>query len=705
LLNGHRIRGVLALLPFAVSWLAPDTLASALASAPTVASVDWPFHGLTPYEERFSPLDQINRKSVARLGLAWSFATGSRRGLEATPLVIDGVLYATSTWSVVFALDARTGRELWRHDPKVPRAWGRKACCDVVNRGVAHHAGRLYVGTLDGRLIALDARSGREVWSVRTVPEDSDYTITGAPRIAGDVVVIGNGGGEFGVRGYVTAYDVETGERRWRFYTVPAGPAPPFEHPALELAAKTWSPKSDWASGLGGTAWDSMAYDPELDLLYVGVGNSSPYNREVRSPGGGDNLFLTCILALRPKTGELVWYYQTTPAENWDYTATQHMVLTELRVEGRPRKVLMQAPKNGFFYVLDRATGELISAEKIAPMNWASHVDPKTGRPVETGLGDWADEVAYVMPGVAGAHNWHPMSFHPGTGLVYVPTLSNVWPFHVDPDYRYVPGTMNTGEDWARFHDAYRWILPHCTPAQLTAWDPVAHRRVWQVEFDHPVNGGVLSTAGGLVFQGNGAGFFAAYDAASGERLWRMETGTGIMAPPVTYQLDGQQYIAVLAGIGGSAAINFAHYRNDNAGRLYAFRLDGQAPMPEGGPPPEGRVTAKRRPLDPEQIVRGRALYASHCSRCHGLWGRSTGWLPDLRHSSEAVHESWDSIVLGGALAGRGMASFADRLDTADAKAIQAFVLERSFAANSIPERLQAWALDNLCVPSEWVAD
>ncbi|MDP6980078.1 MAG: PQQ-dependent dehydrogenase, methanol/ethanol family [Myxococcota bacterium] len=688
-----------------ISCLASVAVAADDAATSKGASVDWPFHGLTPHEERHSPLDQINRETVGRLGLAWSFATGSRRGLEATPLVIDGVLYASSTWSKVFALDAATGRELWHYDPKVPREVGRKACCDVVNRGVAHRKGRIYVAALDGRLIALDAGTGAEVWSTQTVPKGGDYTITGAPRVVNDLVVIGNSGGEFGVRGYITAYDAETGKQRWRFYTVPPPPGQPFEHPELEMAAATWSKQSDWASGLGGTAWDSMAHDPELDLLYVGVGNSSPYNREVRSPGGGDNLFLTCILALRPATGELAWYYQTTPAENWDYTATQHMILTDLTIEGRKRKVLMQAPKNGFFYVLDRATGELISAEGIAPMNWASHVDMKTGRPVETGRGNWADQAAYVMPGVAGAHNWHPMSFHPGTGFVYVPTLSNVWPFHADADYAYEPGVMNTGEDWSGFHEALQWILPFCEAAHLTAWDPVAGREVWKIVHDHPINGGVLTTAGGLVFQGNGGGFLAAYDATTGDRLWKIDTGTGVMAPPVTYQIDGHQYIAVLAGIGGSPAMNFANYRNDNAGRIFAFRLDAKDRMPATSPPPARVVSVEPRPLDPAEVTRGRKLFGTHCSRCHGPWARSTGWLPDLRYSSRAVHDGWESIVIGGAYEGKGMASFADQLTADDARALHAFVLDRAFAANSIIERLQAWAADNLCIPAEWMAD
>jgi len=683
----------------------PSNLRTPGAAAGIELDEEWRLHGRTNSEQRFSPLAQIDATSVSRLGLAWSYDTGSRRGLEATPLVVDGVLYATSTWSVVFALEASSGRELWRYDPAVPREIGRKACCDVVNRGVAFFQGRIYFGSLDGRLIALDAKSGRPVWQVRTVPEGGDYTITGAPRIVRGKVIIGNGGAEFGVRGYFSAYDAESGNLLWRFYTVPQRPGEPFEHEELAIAAKTWSKDSNWASGLGGTVWDSMAYDPELDLLYVGVGNSSPYNREVRSPGGGDNLFLTCILALRPDTGELVWYYQTTPGESWDYTATQHMILAELEIQGALRKVLMQAPKNGFFYVLDRETGELLSAEKLGPINWASHVDLATGRPVETGRADWTHSRKFVVPGPPGVHNWHPMSFSPRTGLVYIPTLDNVWPYSPAKDYVHVPGEFNTGEDWPAFYEDVKWTVPFCSPTHLTAWDPVEQRAVWRVEHDHPINAGVLATAGDLVFQGNGAGFFAAYSANDGEKLWEAQVGIGIMAPPITYQIAGQQYVAVLAGLGGSPAMNRADYTNDNAGRVLAFRLDAAVPMPSVEPRKKTAGSPPRIPLDPKAVERGKVLYATNCGRCHGVWARSTGWLPDLRHATREVHEEWESIVIGGAFRGKGMASFADRLEADDTRAIQAFVIDRAIAESSMAERAQVWANEHLCIPTSWIAD
>jgi len=668
----------------------------------------WLAHGRTYDEQRFSPLDQIRRGNVSKLGLAWSYRTGTRRGLEASPIVVDGVLYATGSWSVVYALDARTGREIWKYDPQVPRAKGRDACCDVVNRGVAVWKGRVYVGTLDGRLVALDAATGQPVWDVPTVDPRKPYTITGAPRVVKDLVVIGNGGAEFGVRGYFGAYDAATGEMRWRFYTVPASKDGPHEHPELEAAAKTWSKDSMWEWGLGGTVWDSMAYDPELDLLYVGTGNASVYDREKRSPGGGDNLYLASILALRPETGRLVWHYQTTPGEYWDYTATQHIVLADLEIGGRPRKLLMQAPKNGFFYVLDRETGELLSAEKYSSVTWASHVDLATGRPVERPEAHWSHHTAAVTPGVAGAHNWHPMSFSPKTGLVYIPSTAFVYIFEPDPDFTPLPHTFNTGEDWGEFSkqlEGYHDALRVCAPTHITAWDPVAQKRVWRVEHDSQVPGGLLSTAGDLVFQGNGSGVFAAYDATDGRRLWEAATRVGVMAPPVTYEVDGEQYVAVLAGLGGSHGLHRDVLEWENDGRILAWKLGGKAAMPSVEPMDLGQLRVPKLPLTPESVARGRDLYGRHCARCHGLTTRATGIIPDLKRSTPAIHDSWSAIVLGGILSGGGMASFADVLGERDVEDIHAYVVAQALREPSLLETLALWVSKHACLPAEWLSD
>ena len=501
-------------------------------------SGNWMSYGRTYDEQRYSPLDRIGAANVGTLGLAWYYDLDTAaRAQESTPLVIDGVMYVTSAWSKVFALDAATGRELWRYDPKVPGAAGINACCDVVNRGVAAWEGRLYLGTLDGRLVAIDAETGKPAWEVMTVEPGSRYTITGAPRVVKGKVIIGNGGGEMGVRGYVTAYDAATGQQVWRFYTVPGDPSKPFENPALELAAKTWKGEW-WKLGGGGTVWDSMAYDPDLDLLYIGTGNGSPWNRAIRSPGGGDNLFISSIVALKPESGEYVWHYQTTPGDTWDYTAAQHMILADLTIEGRARKVIMQAPKNGFFYVLDRATGELISASAFATMNWAKGIDMKTGRPIETAEARYGEtgRPFIAQPGPGGAHSWQPMSYSPRTGLVYFPVMEAVFPYFPDKDFRKRTLAWNTGVDFnAGSLPTDQGILDQIKAGlkgHLVAWDPVGQREVWRVQHEHPWNGGALSTAGDVVFHGDALGEFAAYDARTGAKLWSVATGTGILAPP-----------------------------------------------------------------------------------------------------------------------------------------------------------------------------
>jgi quinohemoprotein ethanol dehydrogenase len=687
---------------------APVVLAAEVDGARIIAAApeEWLSHGRTYDEQRYSPLKQINRETVEKLGLAWKLPTGNTRGMEASPIIVDGVMYVSTAWSRVIAVDARSGRELWRYDPKVPGAKGRDACCDVVNRGVAVWRDKVFIGALDGRLIAVDRRSGREVWSTQTTDTGKPYTITGAPRVVKGKVIIGNGGAEYGVRGYFGAYDAQTGKALWRFYTVPGeDPAGDTDQPHLTAARRTWSPDSLWEAGLGGTVWDSFAYDPELNLLYVGVGNSSQYNRAQRSPGGGDNLYLASILAVNPDSGELVWHYQTTPAEAWDYTAVQHMILAELDILGERRKVLMQAPKNGFFYVLDRASGELLSAEKYVYANWASHVDLETGRPVETEAADWSGGQKMISPAVFGGHNWHPMSFSPDTGLVYIPTIHMAFPYTPDPDFQYDPNTWNTGEDWVEMTRDMPPISPtFCSPTRLTAWDPRAEEMAWQVKFSSSISAGTLATAGGLVFQGTTAGELVAYRDDTGDRLWAQQVNVGMMAPPVSYQIDGEQYIAVVAGLGGAQGMIGGAEAIQNRGHVFAFKLGGAEPAPDLLPR-TGSVNVDDSLLDESTVELGRELYVVHCMRCHGINAQSSGIFPDLRHSSAGVHDIWQEIVYDGVLKGNGMASFADSLSRDDVNAVHSYVISQALYSETLGGRLLSTVSDNLCIPVEWVTD
>lgn len=640
---------------------------------------EWLSYGRTYAEQRFSPLEQINEQSVARLGLAWFVDLDNNRGLEATPLYHDGVLYTSLSWSRVIAVDASSGEILWSFDPQVDKAKGRDACCDAVNRGVALWQGKVYVGTLDGRLIALDAKTGQPVWTQQTTDNSKPYTITGAPRVVKGMVMIGNGGADIGVRGYFSAYDADTGEMRWRFYTVPTAPSQPVEHPELVEAAKTWSKDTDWSLGGGGTAWDSMAYDPELDLLYVGTGNGSPWNREVRSPGGGDNLYLSSILAIKPDTGRLAWYYQVTPGDSWDFTATQQITLVDMEIDNQLRKVLVQAPKNGFFYVIDRLTGELISAEKFGKVTWAERIDLETGRPVEVPGARYENEPVTMWPSPFGAHNWHPMSYSPLTGLVYLP-------------YQEVPGMYsNEGKGFLPkrgFNSAAGLSEITEMPRELTsgallAWDPVKQQSAWRVDYPYHWNGGILATAGNLVFQGTAAGAFKAFSADAGKELWSFDAGTGVIAAPMSYRHQGEQYVALMAGWGGSAPL----FGGDamvatgvrNISRLLVFKLDAQAKLPVLGEAPSQLRTPEPVVASAQDIQAGGKLYADYCAVCHGAGAVAGGVLPDLRHSPDAIRMAWDPIVRQGAFASKGMAPFADSLSEEQAVQILTYVRHREY--------------------------
>jgi PQQ-dependent dehydrogenase (methanol/ethanol family) len=667
------------------------------------ADGEWLTYGRTYDEQRFSPLARIDAGNVSQLGLAWRYDLDTaHRVQESTPLVIDGVMYVTSAWSKLFALDAKTGKELWRFDPKVPGETAVKACCDVANRGVAAWKGKLFLGTLDGRLLAIDAATGKQLWEVMTVPPGQNYTITGAPRVFDGKVLIGNGGAELGVRGYVTAYDAETGNQVWRFYTVPGDPSQPFENPALEAAARTWKGQW-WKLGGGGTVWDSIVYDPKLGLIYIGVGNGSPWNQKLRSPGGGDNLYLSSIVALKADTGEYVWHFQSTPGETWDYTATQPMILADLEIGGKLRQVLMQAPKNGFFYVIDRVTGEFISGAPYATVNWTTGLDPKTGRPKPSKEAryDLTGKPAAVVPGPGGAHNWHPMSFSPMTGLAYFPVI--------EAGFFFIPGKIKPSAiGWNTGVDFNAGSLPTDAKAlaaikqglkgHLVAWDPVAQKEAWRVEFNAPWNGGTLVTAGNLVFHGNSHGEFVAYRASNGQKLWSSPTQAGVMAGAVSYEIDGEQFVAIEVGWGGAFALAAGELARDshiatNIPRVLAFKLGATGKLPDLPATVPARLDPPAEIGDEATWMAGKAVFHTYCSVCHGDSAVSGGLLPDLRLSAVSRDAgAWERIVRGGERKDRGMVSFGTEVSSEESEKVRAYVIHRAHETRKIEQDAAAEA-------------
>ena len=646
-------------------------------------SANWLTYGRNYSEDRYSPLIQINKDNITRIGLAWDIDLNFKRGFEATPIVVDGIMYVSGAWSKVYAIDARNGKLIWTYDPKVPGRFGMKACCDVVNRGVALYKGKVYVGTIDGRLIAIDATEGKPVWEVWTVDSTKNYTITGAPRIIKGNVIIGNGGAEYGVRGYITAYDAETGKQEWRFYTVPGDPSKPFESKAMEMAAKTWTGEW-WKYGGGGTCWDAMAFDPELNIMYVGTGNGSPWNRYHRSPGGGDNLFLSSIVAINPDNGEYVWHYQTTPGDSWDFTATQPLVLADLEIEGKMRKVIMQAPKNGFFYVIDRINGNFISAKPFTYMNWAVGMTAE-GRPVESEFARSKDVNFAIYPNFDGGHNWHPMAFNKKNNLMYIPARISSFPYGYDSSWKFDQGKeFGSGTGWNLGSDI-NFAHPIkgdsnapkvSTEGFLLAWDPVKQQEVWRVKQEAHWNGGVVTTASGLVFQGTADGNLSALDGDNGKLLWKVNVGTGVIAPPITYSVDGIQYISFQVGWGGSGVAMHGKATPDIfPAHIYTFRLDGKEKMPE--------MIAMQKPVPlnidytgtEAEIKRGGEIYLRFCMACHGMIDKNYGALPDLGHLTKAKFDIIDDIVLKGRLESLGMPNFGSRLSATDLENIKKYIV------------------------------
>ena len=645
----------------------------------------WMTYGGSYSEQRFSTLAKINRDTVKTLGLSWFADYDTNLQQTGTPLFVDGVLYVSTAWSKVYAFDAKTGKQLWQYNPKVPGEWAAKVCCGLVNRGIAAYNGKIYVGTLDARLVALDAKTGNEAWSTLTFEGSKDdptnrYSITMAPRVVKGKVMIGASGGEFGVRGWIAAYDAETGKQVWRFYTVPGDPAKGFENEAMKKAAGTWS--GDWYKvGGGGTVWDAAVYDPTTDLLYFGTGNGTPWNQAARDPKGGDNLYVASIIAVKPDTGEYVWHYQTTPADTWDYDAVSPMMTADVTFDGKPRHVLLQPNKNGFFYVLDAASGELLRADAFTEVNWAKGVDLKTGRPTVVKEARYEKKPFNLSPGVQGGHGWHSNAFSPDTGLVYVPTQRAYFPMVGDPKYKPSDVGYNLALDFAAPMTYYQ---KNPTEKQgfvgfLQAWDPATGKMVWQGEENQGPTGGAMATAGGLVFQGGGAASeFRAYDAKSGEKLWSFPTQTAVLAGAITYELEGQQYVA--ASVGGQVP---GGYFAPNYSRLLVFALDAKATLPavQAYTPP---------PLDPPAataaaavVTAGGELYGKYCSTCHGQNGQTRGstfpnlMITPLLHTQDGFNQ----VVLQGARSERGMASFASVVDAAGAEALRAYIIDRAHEA------------------------
>ena len=648
-------------------------------------TANWLSYGRTYDEQRYSPLDKINDQTVGQLKLAWFHDLDTARGQEATPLAVDGVIYISTAWSKVLAFDGATGKLLWSYDPKVTGGTGVHACCDVVNRGVAFWKGKVYVGALDGRLIALDAKDGHVVWSADTVVDHAlPYTVTGAPRVVKGKVLIGNSGAELGVRGYLSAYDAETGKLAWRFFTVPGDPSKGPDHaasdePLAKIAAKTWTGDGWWKYGGGGTVWDAIAYDPETDLLYFGTDNGDPWGQKVRSPEGGDNLFVTSIIAVKPDTGQYVWHYQLNPGEEWDFSATQQLMLADLTIGGAPRKVIMQAAKDGFFRVLDRTTGKLISVKAFAPMNWATGFDMKSGRAIENPAARFSSTGYMVYPSGIGAHAWQPMSMSPKTGLVYISAMQVPLVYSNAEPFEFHKGRWNTAVQLLGATLKTPGLPPGTKSVDeldkgwLVAWDPVAGREVWRFDYSHPWNGGTLATAGNLVFQGDSKGGFHAFRADNGKKLWDFDAQTGVMAGPMSYEINGEQYVAVLAGYGGSMGVATPPPGPDQVypnGRLLVFKLSGTAALPPFTPAPRPPPNPPADHFTAAQVAAGGKLYGTYCQICH-----RGAIMPDLRRSAAlSSNAAWKSIVIDGAFEPGGMASFRDYLSPDQAEDIRAYV-------------------------------
>ncbi|MBO9498984.1 MAG: PQQ-dependent dehydrogenase, methanol/ethanol family [Novosphingobium sp.] len=675
------------------SALPTEGVTDAMLAAPPEG--EWLSYGRDYAEQRFSPLTEVSDQTVSKLGLAWSADLDTARGQEATPLMHDGVLYVSTAWSMVKAYDAKTGALKWSYDPKVPRETLPVACCDAVNRGVALYGDKVYIATLDGYLVALNQKDGSVAWRSEVVPDHQSYTITGAPRIAGGKVLIGSGGAEYRARGFIAAYDWATGKQLWRFHTVPGDPAKGFEDKAMETAAKTWG-GDWWKLGGGGTVWDAITYDAKDNLVLFGTGNAEPWNpgangrNKVGDAANGDNLYTSSIVAVNADTGEYVWHFQETPEDRWDFDSDAQITLAELTIDGRQRHVIMHAPKNGYFYILDAKTGQFLSATPWTQITWSTAMDPKTGRPTinPDARYEQTGKLWVSLPGAGGAHSWHPQSYSPKTGLMYLPANVAGFPYMAAKNWKESPIGFQTAQDSAAVAlpaiEAVRQQTLAATTGALVAWDPVAKKEAWRVPYKGPWNGGTLATAGNLVFQGTAAEQFAAYTADTGKLLWSFPTQSGVIAAPMTYAIGGEQYVAVLTGWGGvwDIAPGLLSSKSGiprNISRLLVFKLGGTAKLPPA--PPLNKLV-----LDPPaftgtdaQAAHGADVYGRYCSVCHGDAAIAGALNPDLRRSGAIEHaDAFKAIVIGGALHQGGMISWKQVVSPDDAEAIRQYVIKRA---------------------------
>lgn len=658
------------------------------------SDADWPLYGMDQMGQRFSSAEQISPETLDKLGFAFEFKDfvvrgRTHRGMEATPLEVGGVLYFSGPWGVAYAVDARTGKHLWTYDPEPDGEAARNACCDAVNRGVAVVDGRLFVASADGHLAAVDARNGKELWKVDTIVDRKwNYSSSGAVHVAGGLVVIGNSGADMGSRGYASAYDQKTGKLAWRFWIVPGDPAAgPDESPDVTFARKTWPKDTLWKLGMGGNPWDGFAYDPDTGTVFIGSGNGGPHPVWKRSASGatGDELYLSSIIAVDAKTGRRKWHYQTTPADSWDYAATSPFVMADIEIDGRTRKVIMQAPKNGFFYVLDRETGELLRAAPYTPVSWASGVDMKTGRPILNPAADYSKHPSVIWPSMAGGHSWTPMAYSPRTRLVYLAVYDTPASYSLNKDAAFKPGSANHGTHnaFAPFSELdlkkqYDAGPSHAFEGRLKAWDPVAGKAAWVSDPLPMLNGGTL-VIGDMVLQGAADGFLRFHDAKTGKVLRKIEIGTSIMAAPMTYTLDGVQYIALTAGYGGPQGGFFAPgtapFTYENYERLIVLKLGGgPVPLPAAYQAPAANPLPRAIPASARQVAHGQALFEKQCARCH-IVGGANGIYPNLWNMTQDTVDGFDAIVAEGAYVHAGMGNFSSALSAAEIADIKTFVV------------------------------